>query len=61
MILVIGCIHLYLDWLQYDATLNSAPFSLWILTNGICFGILSLICLIVGLALKGREIERKDK
>ena len=55
-----GCIHLYLDWIHYNVTLNSAPFSLWILTNGVSFGIPAFCCLIIGLVIKRRK-KRKDE
>ncbi len=59
ILLVGGCIHLYMDWLQYDSMLNSAPFSLWVAVNAIVFGIPALICLIVGLAVRHCK-NRKD-
>lgn len=47
------------DYVGYSATLNSAPFYVWIIMNVIYFIVPSIIALIVGLVLKKRS--EKDK
>ena len=42
---------------RYSETLNSAPFSVTILVNGVCFGIPAAILFLIGLFL---EMKRKD-
>ena len=58
--LICGCIHLFFDWLKYNDTLNSAPFSLWILVNAIGFGGAAALCLIIGRILQKKDTKRKD-
>jgi len=59
-LLLCGCIHLFFDWIQYSNTLNSAPFSIWILVNAVGFGGASALCLIVGWILRSKSENRKD-
>ena len=58
--LICGSIHLLFDWIKYNNTLNSAPFSLWIVVNAVFFGSAALICLIVGWILQKKSKNRKD-
>ena len=55
-----GCIHLLFDWIRYNNTLNSAPFSVWILMNLLGFGSAAAVCLIVGWILWKKSKNRKD-
>lgn len=61
LLLLSGCIHLLLDWLRYNASFNSAPFSLWVLLNGIYFGIPAGICFLMWWILRKRDKTRKDE
>jgi uncharacterized membrane protein YphA (DoxX/SURF4 family) len=59
--LLCGCIRLLVDWLQYSSTLNSAPFSVWILVIGTTYGGAALLCVVIGLLLRRTERMRKDR
>ena len=48
-------VHTAVDLVRYDSTLNSAPFSLWVLVNGICFLLPAGTALIVGLVLRKKQ------
>lgn len=53
VLLVIGfIINTIIDYSQYNSTLNSAPFYLWIIANAIYFIVPAIIALIVGLVIK---------
>ena len=57
-IVQVACVvHILLEWRRYSEALNSAPFSVTILVNGVCFGIPAAILFLIGLFL---EIKRKD-
>lgn len=43
------------DYKNYSTTLNSAPFSIWILVNAIYFVVPALIVFLVGIVLKKRR------
>lgn len=58
--IICGCIHLFFDWIEYSNTLNSAPFSVWILLNAVGFGGAAAICLIVSMILRKKSNNRKD-
>ena len=52
-LLVVGFIvDTAIDYSRYNHTLNSAPFSLWITVNAICYIAPAIIALIVGLVMK---------
>ena len=55
-----GCIHLLFDWFRYNNTLNSAPFSVWILMNAIYFGGAAALCLVAGWLLRRKSKDGKD-
>ena len=57
---VCGGIHLFFDWMRYSSTLNSAPFSLWILVNLIGFGLPGAACVLIGWILRKRSGKGKD-
>lgn len=39
------------DYRRYTTTLNSAPFSLWVAVNGICFLVPAIVVLVVGVIM----------
>jgi len=47
-------VHTIADYIRYSSTLNSAPFSVWVIVNGICFLLPALISVIVGLILRNK-------
>lgn len=49
------CLHLGWDWMKYSTTLNSAPFSLWVLANAVYFLLPAVIFLAAGLILHRRK------
>ena len=59
-LLAAGCIHLLFDWLSYSSTLNSAPFSLWILLNAVGFGVPAALCALIAWILWRKSEIRKD-
>lgn len=53
VLLVIGfVINTMIDYSRYNSTLNSAPFSLWIFVNAICFVVPAILVFVVGLIIK---------
>ena len=53
VLLILGfLINTILDYSRYNSTLNSAPFSLWIMVNAIYFLVPAMIAFIIGLVLK---------
>ena len=56
-----GGVDLLFDWLHYSTTLNSAPFSLWILVNLLGFGVAAAICALTGWLLRRKDKKRKDE
>ena len=59
VLLFIGfIINTIIDYGRYNSTLNSAPFYLWVIVNGICFIVPAIIVLIIGLIIKKKI--RKD-
>ena len=51
------CIHILLEWFRYSSTLNSAPFSVTVWVNVVCFGVPAAACFLIGLYCEKR---RKD-
>ena len=43
------------DYSRYNRTLNSAPFSIWIVVNAIYFLLPAVIAFIIGVALKKKQ------
>lgn len=43
-----------IDYSQYNSTLNSAPFYIWIIANAIYLVVPSIVVLVVGLAIKNK-------
>ena len=54
------CIHLVWERFRYGTTLNSAPFSLWVLADAVYFLVPALIVLIAGLVLRHREKKKQE-
>lgn len=52
LLLVGFCIRLGADYLQYSVTLNSAPFSVFVLVRALEFLLPAVIALIAGLIVK---------
>ena len=57
---VSGCVRLLIDWLQYSSTLNSAPFSVWVLVIASTYGGAAVLCAVIGWFLWRKEKQRKD-
>ena len=55
-LLVVFCVCLGVDYYHYNTTLNSAPFSVWVLVRGVEFGLPAIIAFFVAYFL-----QRKDK
>lgn len=43
------------DYSQYNSTLNSAPFYIWIIANIVYFIVPAIIALIVGIVIKNKQ------
>lgn len=43
------------DYSRYNSTLNSAPFSVWVLVNALYFVIPAAIALVVGLIIRKKQ------
>ena len=56
-LVLIACfvIKTVLDYNKYSSTLNSAPFSLWMLVNAVYFVLPALIVFIIGIVLKKKR------
>ena len=48
-------INIIVDYSRYNSTLNSAPFSLWVVVNMLCFIVPAIIIFIVGLIIKKKQ------
>ena len=58
MLLFLGfVIHTAVDYYRYyyTNTLNSAPFYLWVVVNGVYFIIPAIIALIIGIVVKSKQ------
>ena len=55
ILLIIFFVRIYLDYKVYDPLTYSAPFSAYIVINGLVFVIPSIIFLIVGIILKRKK------
>ena len=52
------CVHLLMEWFRYSEVLHSAPFSVTVLVNAMCFCVPAVGCFLIGLYLEKRK--RKD-
>ena len=48
-------VHTAVDYVRYNDMLTAAPFSVWILVNGICFTVPAMIALAVGLVIRKKQ------
>lgn len=56
LVLIVGfIIKTIFDYGKYSSTLNSAPFSLWILVNALYFLLPALIIFVAGIIKKGKR------
>ena len=60
-LMVLGfCIAVAVGWYQYNTTLNSAPFWVWILTDAMIWLIPALIAAIAGFVAKKRLMKKEN-
>ena len=60
-LLVIGfAVNTLIDYSRYNATLNSAPFSLWIWVNAIIYLFPAAVGLAGGLLVRNRQKKSKE-
>jgi uncharacterized membrane protein (Fun14 family) len=60
-LMVLGfCIHIWVDWLQYDAITNSAPFGVWIFADAVLWLIPAALAFAAGWVSK-KKVTRKEK
>ena len=61
VLMVLGfCIHVWVDWLGYDAIANSAPFWVWIFADAVLWLIPAALAFAAGLVSK-KKVTRKEK
>ena len=59
-LMVLGfCIHVLIDYAQYDAYANSAPFRLWIYVDALLWLIPALIAFVAGFVAK-KKLRKKE-
>jgi len=60
-LMVVGfCVHLGVDYHQYNTTLNSAPFWLWICVDALIWLLPALLAFLAGLIAK-KKLSNKEK
>ena len=60
MLMILGfCIHLAVDYYQYSTTLNSAPFSIWVLVNALIWLVPAALAFIAGYLAKKRKLSKE--
>jgi hypothetical protein len=55
ILLVAFVVKSIVDYTQYSAILNSAPFSVWVLVNALYFVIPAIVLLVIGLIVKKKQ------
>ena len=61
VLMVLGyCVNLIVDYCQYNATFNSAPFGVWILVDGLIWLVPAALAFAAGLISK-KKIKNKEK
>ena len=61
LLLLIGfVVQTLVDYSRYDSTLNSAPFSLWVWVNAVCFLLPAVIALTIGLFIGKKAKKSKE-
>ena len=59
VLMVLGfLIHVAVDWYQYNTTLNSAPFWVWILTDALFWLIPALLAFAAGFTAKKKFTKK---
>lgn len=48
-------VNTIVDYSRYNSTLNSAPFSVWVLVNAIIYGVPAIIGVVCGLIIRKRQ------
>ena len=60
VLMVLGfCIHLTVDYCQYSTTLNSAPFSVWILVDSLVWLVPAVLAFAAGCLAKKRKLSKE--
>ena len=55
LLLVVFVVNTIIDYINYSTTLNSAPFSVFILVNAIMFILPSIVLAIIGFIIKRKS------
>ena len=55
ILVVVFIFKTVIDYLQYDEMVNSAPFYLWVVVNGIHFIIPAVILFVIGIVIGKRK------
>lgn len=60
VLMVLGfCVHLAVDYYQYSTTLNSAPFSVWILVDSLVWLVPAALAFLAGYLAKKRKLSKE--
>ena len=61
-LMVLGfCVHVAVDWHQYNTTLNSAPFGVWILVDALLWLIPAAIAAVAGFVAKKKLTKKENR
>ena len=61
VLMVLGfVVHVAVDWYQYNTTLNSAPFWVWILSDALLWLLPAILAFAAGLAAQ-KKLTKKEK
>jgi len=61
VLMVLGFfVHVAVDWHQYNTTLNSAPFWLWIVTDALIWLLPAAVAAVAGFVAK-KKLTKKEK
>ncbi len=59
-LMVLGfCVHLAVDYCQYSTTLNSAPFSVWILVDSLVWLVPAALAFLAGYFAEKRKLSKE--
>ncbi len=60
VLMIIGfCIHVAVDYCQYSTTLNSAPFTVWILVDSLIWLVPAVLAFSAGYIVKKRKLSKE--
>ena len=60
LLMVLGCcIHLAIDWYQYNTTLNSAPFWLWVWVDALLWLVPAALAALAGRIAQKRKTNKE--